>query len=183
MARQLPRLPPNFGQMSDRDTLLQRYWEDLCRTLEEVPAIAAALETAVTEAQAAADAAQAAADTVGSDTSIANSWVEGLTLEAFNDGADCHVDISDHLRKYGDGTSVSVDGGTLGAIAHDTVVRVFYHDAARAGGAVTYEWTTDPTAAAQTGDVHSVGSTVTPRATEMGSVIGSPVYPPGYSIP
>lgn len=134
-------------------------------------------------ATAAAAAAQAAADSVTVDTSIANSYVSGLTLEAFNDGADCHVDISIHTRIYGDGASVSVDGGTLTGLAHNTVIRVYYDQPSRAGGSVSYQWTSDETVAAQTGDRHSVGATVTPRSAEMGSVRGGGVSPPGFVIP
>lgn len=151
--------------------------------LEEAQnAVTAALEAAGIALDAAA-AAQAAADAVTGDTNLSSSYVTGLTLEAFNDGADCHVDISAHTRVYGDGTSVPVNGGTLSGITHDTVVRVYYDQPSRAGGAVTYQWSSLIEDATQAGDRHSVGSVVTPRTAEVGSIIGSPVYPPGYSIP
>lgn len=140
-------------------------WQNVMTLLESVPEIQAALAAVTT------------------DTSIANSYVDGLTLEAFNDGATCHVDISDHTRVYGDGTSVSVTGGTISLLAHDTVVRVYYDQASRAGGAVTYQWTDDATTAAQTGNRHSVGATVTPRTAEMDTVVGGGASPPGYAIP
>lgn len=152
--------------------------EDLLDSILALPII----EAAVAAAQAAAVAAQAAADSVTDNNNISDSWVEGLTLEAFNDGADCHVDISAHNRVYADGTTVAINGGTLPAIAHNTVVRVYYDDPTRAGGAVTYAWTSDPTVAAQVGNRHAVGATVTPRALEMTSVIGSPTLPPGASF-
>lgn len=120
---------------------------------------------------------------VGGQNSMGDSYVTGLTLEAFNDGADCHVDISDHTRVYGDGSSVAVNGGTLSGIPHDTIVRPYYDQASKAGGAVTYLWTSDIGTAAQSGDRHSVGAVVTPRAAEVTSIRGSGVYPPGYAIP
>lgn len=140
-------------------------WQNFASMLERVPEIQAALGTITT------------------DTSLSNSYVDGLTIEAFNDGATCHVDISAHTRVYGDGTSVPVNGGTISGLAHDTVIRVYYDQASRAGGAVTYQWTSDPSTAAQTGIRHSVGATVTPRAAEMDSVVGSGAPAPGYVIP
>lgn len=179
----LPRLPVNW---KEQPQLFERYWDDAMSSIETtlnailaIPEIAAA----VAAAQAAAAAAQAAADSVTADTSIASSYVTGLTLEAFNDGADCHVDISAHMRVYGDGTTVAVNGDTIPALPFDTIVRVYYDQASRAGGAVAYQWTSDAATAAQTGDRHSVGAVVTPRPTEPGSVLGGGVQAPGFVIP
>lgn len=140
-------------------------WQNVMTLLESVPEIQAALAAVTT------------------DTSLSNSYVSGLTLEAFNDGATCHVDISDHTRVYGDGTSVPVTGGSISGLAHDTVIRVYYDQASRTGGIVTYQWTSDPEVAAQSGIRHSVGATVTPRVAEVDSIVGSGAPAPGYAIP
>ena len=185
----LPRLREKVaigegGVMPSSDLILQ--WQTLVEILESVPAIQEAVtaaQEAADAAQIAADQAQAAADEVGEQSGIASSWVKNLTMEAENDGADCSVTISAHTRVYGDGTEVAVNAGGFSGIPHDTIVRVYYDDPDRAGGAVTYQWTSDIDVAAQAGDRHSVGAVVTPRAAEIIPIIGTPVNPPGYAIP
>lgn len=147
-------------------------------------AITAAQDAADT-AHAAADAAntaasnaQTAADTVTADASLTNSYVTGLTLQGTDAGSDATVTISGHTRVYGDGTSVSVTGGNVAGLAYSTPYYIYYDQASRAGGAVTYQATTSQSTAAQTGDRHLVGLVTTPAALG-GAVNGDGVLPPG----
>jgi hypothetical protein len=163
-------------------------------TLAQIPEIQAALETldsTVTEAQAAISDAQTAISNVNAATaattaatSLANSYVTGLTLSAADAGSSVTVTISAHTRIYGDGTSVSVNGGTITGLPYSsstsnpTTEYIYYSDPTRAGGTVAYQATTSASTAAQVGDVHTVGSAIMPVAAAA-PVTGSPVRPPG----
>ena len=127
-------------------------------------AAAAAADAAAAAADAAASAAQGAAETVAADSSLASSGVSGLTMTATDAGTDATITISAHTRIYGDGTSVAVSGGTVTGLAYSTGFFVYYDQASRAGGAVTYQATTSAATAAQTGDRHSLGAVTTPAA-------------------
>ena len=127
-------------------------------------AAAAAADAAAAAAQTAADTANTAAVTVAADSSLASSGVSGLTMTATDAGTDATITISAHTRIYGDGTSVAVSGGTVTGLAYSTGFFVYYDQASRAGGAVTYQATTSAATAAQTGDRHSLGAVTTPAA-------------------
>lgn len=127
-------------------------------------AAAAAADAAATAANTAAATAQTAAETAAADSSLASSGVTGLTMTATDAGADATITISGHTRIYGDGTSVSVTGGSVTGLAYSTGYYVYYDQASRLGGAVTYVATTSAATAAQTGDRHSLGAVTTPAA-------------------
>lgn len=137
-----------------------------------------AATTAATNAQTAADNAQTAADTTTAASSLANSYPTGLTLSAADAGTDATITVSSHTRVYGNGTSVSVAGGTITGQPYSTTLYVYYDDPARAGGTVTYQATTSDTTAAQAGNRHVVGQVTTPAAAG-GPAPGKPVRPPG----
>ena len=92
------------------------------------------------------------------------------------------VSIAAHTRFYTgtEGRSVSVDAGSVTGQTGGSYVTVFYRDAARAGGAVTYEATTS--AIAQTGNIHIVWQGTIPNAGEPDTSGTSPSAP-GYSPP
>lgn len=127
-------------------------------------AAAAAADAAAAAAQTAADDATTAAATAAADSSLASSGVTGLTMTATDAGADATITISGHTRIYGDGTSVSVTGGSVTGLAYSTGYYLYYDQASRLGGAVTYVATTSAATAAQTGDRHSLGAVTTPAA-------------------
>lgn len=189
----LPRLTHGWDKQPQ---LLERYWDIQATKLEgvlnqilSIPLIINALadlDAATAAAQAAADNANAAADSVTSDTSLVNSYPANPSpaplISANNTGS---VTISNHQRVYGDSTlnpTVAVTGGIIGTgQPTGSVIRVYYNDPARAGGAVTYLYTVDPSPPpVQTGNVHSVGAVEIPAA---GSVDGGPVRAPGYANP
>lgn len=141
-------------------------------------AAAAAADAAATAAQSAADNAQTAADEAAAATAIANSYVSGVTITATDAGANATITISAHTRYYADGTNVSVNGGSVTGLAYSTLYYIYYDQASRAGGAVTYAATTSEATAAQVGDRHTVGSVTTPAAAAPDNT-GDFVYPPG----
>jgi hypothetical protein len=138
----------------------------------------AAAAAANTAALAAENAAEAATD----QSALASSGVSGLSITANDAGSNVTITISAHTRIYGNGISVSVAGGSLTAQPYSTDIYIYYDDAARTGGAVTYQATTSIATAAQTGNRHSLGAVTTPAA------LGAPVdgrnnLPPGVVEP
>lgn len=190
MALRLPRLINSFA-IAEKEGLptltFIQWWDAFAKQIEaSVNSITAALEaagiaqTAATNAQAAADAAQAAADSVENVAKLSNSGTSGLTITATDAGSDVTINISSHTRLYGDGTSVSVDSGSLTTLAYSTKYYIYYDDSSFLGGAVTYQSTTDMATAAQTGNRHLVGSVTTPAASDPdvdGGVLGPPGIP------
>jgi len=143
------------------------------------------LQVLVKQIQAAQQLAQAANDTAQQSKAaqdIATSYTDPTSvLTADSTGA---ITISAHSRVYGDGRSVSVNGGSLSGFTSGDYVSVFYDDAARAGGAVTYQGTTQ--AIAQGGDRHSLGQITIPAAgasPETGGGVAAPGYTPGPRTP
>lgn len=145
-------------------------------------AAAAAADAAAAAADAAATAAQTAAETAAADSSLASSGVTGLTMTATDAGASATITISGHTRIYGDGTSVSVTGGSITGLAYSTEYWIFYDQSSRVGGVVTYQATASPATAAQTGDRHSLGAVTTPAALG-GPIDGNINLPPGIVLP
>ena len=84
-------------------------------------AAAATAQTAADTAQTAADNAQTAADDAATVAALTASGVTGLTLTATDAGANATITVSAHTRVYGDGTSVSVNGGSVTALAYSTI--------------------------------------------------------------
>lgn len=143
---------------------------------------AVAANTAATTANAAAATAQTTATAITSSQSLGSSYVSGATISATDAGGDVTVTISAHTRIYpnanGTTTSVAVNSGTLTGLNYSTKYYVFYDDAARSGGAVTYQSSTSVTVAAQIGARHVVGGVTTPAAAGT-AVSGRYVRPPG----
>lgn len=195
MAFRLPRLPVNWRE---QPALFERYWDEAMTRIEEtlnailsIPAIEAALaavdakaDDALADAAAAQDTATDAAtavNSVASETSLVNSYVVvdlAPTIEADDLG---NITIQDHFRVYGDGPTVSVTGaGFFAGAASGDVVRIYYIQPSRAGGSVTYLFTTDPAdPPAQSGSTHVVGSV---RMPNVGTAAGVTVPPPGFTV-
>jgi hypothetical protein len=151
----LPRLPSGW---QNTPGMFERYWDQVNKQIET------SINSILT-AQAQAAAAQVTANTVQSQTSLANSYVTGLTISGADTGSSITLTISTHTRMYADGTSVSVNGGTLTGLSYSTAYYIYYDDPNRAGGTVIYHTTTDPTVAAQLNGRHVVGSLTTPAST------------------
>lgn len=153
---------------------------DLLNYLAEIQAVADAAQLAADNANAAAAAAQGAADNSASATALANSFPTGITISAFDAGANASITISMHDRVYATEpqTTVSVNAGSVTGLAYDTVYYIYYDQPSRAGGAVTYLATTNANTVAQINNRHSVGRVKTPLG-GGGPVDGGGVSPPG----
>lgn len=134
-----------------------------------------AMIAAIQQALALASEANAQAQATAAADALAKSFPNPTNpLSAANTGT---ITITAHNRVYGDGTSVSVNGGSLSGWTQGQFVQVYYDDAGRAGGAVAYQGTTD--VIAQAGARHIVGGVTIPLAGEVPVEGVSPV-PPGY---
>jgi hypothetical protein len=145
-------------------------------------AAAAAADAAAAAADAAALAAQGTADQVQAESSLANSYTTGLTITATDAGANVTIAMSSHTRIYGDGTSVSVNAGNVTGLAYSTSYWVYYDQASRAGGAVTYQASTSIQGNGTAPDRHFIGAVTTPAAAAP-PTDGNPVRPPGFADP
>jgi hypothetical protein len=146
-------------------------------------ALANTAQTTANTATTNAATAQTAADTVKRDDAISTSWTSpGTVLSAADAGSDATITIAAHTRKYSDATSVSVNSGSLTARAYSTTYYIYYTQTSRAGGAVTYNSTTDPNVAQPNAAAgrHFVGKIVTPAAAAA-PTSGGYTPPGGYS--
>lgn len=163
---------------------MQLHWQ---KTMEAIETAFAGLTGQVTDlttiiaqiqaAQGLAQAANATAVAAKATIDIANSFTDPTgVMTAANDGT---ITIAAHSRVYGDGGTVSVNGGTVSGYVSGDYVTVFYDDAARAGGAVVYQGT--KLAVAQSGNRHIVGQATIPAAGQSAVTAISPSAP-GYKV-
>lgn len=140
-------------------------------------AIVAALQAASTQAQAANDNATS----VDVRTSIEGSYPDPTkVLTASGDGT---ITIAAHVRAYTSGESVNIDAGSISGLTNEVKYTVFYSDAAREGGSVTYQ--ASIMAVAQGGNVHVLGQVTIPAsgsANNSGSSPTAPGVPPPDDI-
>lgn len=135
----------------------------------------ATLLNEIREAQKQAQMAADTANAVQREQNLANSRPDPITvLTSASDGS---ITITAHNRIYGDGATVSVNSGALSGYSSGAFIRVYYMDAAREGGAVEYQGTTDDVV--QSGDTHVVGGVTIPEQGEPPGT-GSGPQPPGY---
>ena len=136
------------------------------------------IEAAVTAANSAANAANSAANAAKAIAALTNSGVLDATLTATDAGSSASIAVTSHTRVYGDNTSVSVSAGVITGLTYSTTYYVYYDQASRLGGPVSYQATTSKTVAVQTGDRHLVGSITTP-ASAGAAITGKYVEPSG----
>lgn len=165
---------------------IQRAWEKIeeaYNSLSDAVAAIAAAQAAADAANAAAANAQGVADAITDESTLSGSYVDPTSvLSATDAGADATITVAAHDRKYpqpdGSTLTVAVSGGNVTGLAYSTIYYVYYDDATRAGGAVTYLATTTEATAAQVGDRHTVGAIRTPAALAAPTA-GSGTRPPG----
>lgn len=150
---------------------------------------AVAAQASATAAAADAASAQTTANTVTVSTSLNGSYVlPTQVLTATDAGASATITIAGHTRVYADGTQVAVTGGALTGLAHSSSFAIYYDQASRAGGAVTYASTADPATASPSAanpNRHYVGAVVTPAALGaaklgIGAVTANIALPGGF---
>jgi hypothetical protein len=131
------------------------------------------------------NAIEAAQSAAMKEQALVNSYTDPtVTMTAMTQtNGTVTVSIANHKRIYADAgkTTVNVTGGTITGLALNSQYYVYYDDATRAGGTVTYHYTTDNTVAAQTNGRHSLGGIATGGAEDTTPISGGGVSPPGSS--
>jgi hypothetical protein len=187
-AVKLPRIKSSLPIVDSQGRVNNLFLRALNEVIEaaesQIGALQAAVDAQAAAASAAASAATAntAATNVTNATALANSFVTGLTITATDAGSNATITISGHTRNYADGTSVSVTGGSITALAYSTDYWIYYDQASRAGGTVTYVASASVVGNGTAPDRHFVGAVRTP-AGGGGPSNGNPVVPPGYAQP
>lgn len=200
MAFKLPPLPNAqlFDENGYPTSVMQQYWQELTGavtgallTLANVTGvILPSYDQAIKDAKKAAsdaNAAAAAAQKAASDSAamaaanareqaLVNSYIDPSSVLT---ATPTTISIAAHTRHYADGTTASVNAGTVAATASGDTDYVSYSDPTRKGGAVTYIVST--TQSTQIGDTHVVGAVKIP-ATGLASG-GKGPQPPGYVQP
>ncbi len=161
--------------------------QSLINKIADVNRVAAAgAQTTANTANTTANTANTTADAVKKTDKLSASWTSpGSVLSASDAGSNATITIAAHVRKYGDGTQLSVAGGSLTGKSYSTVYYVYYTDATLADTTPTYTATTDPNVAAYntaTGR-HYVGAVTTPAAGAAGTTGGTTPPGGGYSGP
>jgi hypothetical protein len=150
--------------------------DDFATAITNAQNAANTANTAAATANAAAATAAAAAAAAAKESALNNSYISPDSVLTTTTTV---ITVAAHTRHYGDGTSVSVSGGTVAATGTGDLDYVYYSDPTRAGGTVTYICsTTEP---AQTGDTHVVGAATIP--TSGTGVGGGGPKRPGYVVP
>jgi hypothetical protein len=95
--------------------------------------------------------------------------------------------IGDHHRHYVLGVPpVEVSGGLAGPLTYGVAYWIFYDQASRAGGAVSYQATSTYTDAFPNHDApnrHFVGVLTMPASSGAADTVGKSAVPPGYVAP
>lgn len=134
------RVASSDGSASQAFSLYhQKHCEELERQFDDLQSQLTAIQTA----QATADAAKR------NDAITASYTKPGIVATAAGAGATATITIANHQRFYGDSASVNVTGAPITGIAYSASsvtpdkVAVYYDDPGRAGGAVSYQHTTN----------------------------------------
>ena len=186
-----PIVDSRGAPMTDFQTWINTAFANLANAQNATNAalVAAGIATAAAAAaNAAAASAAAAAEGSIAAQSLANSYTDPTYLLTATDaGADASIAIIAHDRIYPDDPNypvpVPVNSGMLTGLAYSTEYFIFYSDPTRAGGAVTYQFSTNFADAAQVNGIHSVGAVVTPAAAGPPETGGGGPRPPGVVLP
>lgn len=182
MAVTLPRLGTSLGAIVDSggvaSTIFSRFWDTAMSAVEE------ALSALQDQEEQLAAQEQQSADTLAllQRAVQAISQPVGLAISAGANTSDTTVTIGAHTRVYLDKAAVAVNAGTVTGVPFGSDVFLYYDDPDRAGGAVTYHWTTDPSqAVASYANInrHYLGDVVTPASAAAAPSTGTGATPPG----
>lgn len=190
----LPRL---YYGWKDNPQILERYWDDAMRQIEtlfeqilSLPTIQEEIETLRTDLETVSAISSEQLELLDGnlsaqqvDNSLRNSYIVPISGEVITADETGLITVTDHTRVYGDSSinpNVLVQGTSIvSAALPGDIVRVYYRDPNRQGGAVTYEITIDPAIPlVQEGEMHSVGVVEVPTLGEQ--AISKHLQPSGF---
>lgn len=174
MALQLPPLPefePEWGTF-------QIWWQQVKEAIEENERGQQILFDYIQETLG-----EEGEGVVGRLAILGSFSIPTLVLTASDVGTDVTITIASHIRQYGDGTSISVSGGSLTGKSFSTKYAVYYDDPTREDTSPTYVATTDLEEAQHNYEVgrHYVGTVTTPADGGAATTGGSPPAGSGYT--
>ena len=111
---------------------------------------------------------------------IAASWPDDLTITGVASSG--LVTISEHDRQY-PSNAKTVEAGTVSGLAYGATGYLYYDDAVREGGIVSYAAATsyaDAFAKPATPNRHFIGKVTMPANAGASNTTGTPAKPPGY---
>lgn len=150
-------------------------------TLQEIVDRLVAAEKAAGAAQVAVEQAQTQVAQQADMQRVRDSYSDPGVITASNVGGSVTVTVAAHTRHYIDPAEAkSVGGGTITGQPAATTLYVFYDDPTLAGGAVTYQATTDSSLAFATTSNpyrHTVGTISSSPATTGGGTVGESTRP------
>lgn len=127
------------------------------QALLDLDAATAAANAAAAAAATAAAGAQTSTDAQKKEAALQGSYIEPDSVLT---STTTTITIAAHSRMYADGTTVSVNAGSVPASGPGDVDYIVYTDEDRSGGFVFYMAVTDPPV--QSGDLHVVGAITIP---------------------
>ena len=184
-------LPPATVPISDghgaTPLAWRRFFEGVFKRLGGAVDFVSVAYRAAQDAAAGGDLAgvAAVADGAYATVGLLGSFVSGVTITGVASGA--FATVSGHRRHYLLGApAADVDAGFVAGLSYATDYWIFYDQASRAGGAVTYQATTDYTQAFASHDAphrHFVGALHMPASSGAANTTGKAGLPPGYVGP
>lgn len=120
---------------------------------------------------------------VGRLSILGSFTIPTLVLTATDAGANATIAIASHIRRYGDGSSLTVSAGSLTGKSYSTTYAVYYDDITHEDTTPTYVATTDLEEAQHNyiDGRHYVGTVTTPAAAGAPTTGGSPPAGSGYT--
>lgn len=167
MALRLPRLPsvqPNWGN-------LQRWWQSVVEAIEGQEATQDELLAMLTE-------------TTNRMRRILSHTSPTTIMTTTENGTTATIVVADHTRVYGDGTLLTVTGGTESGLVCDTPYAAYYDDVTLADATPTIVFTQNilQAQAVAAAGRHFLGVINTPPAASGKTRQGGGVYPLGSSV-
>jgi hypothetical protein len=170
---QLPPLPstePSWGAF-------QVWWQQVKEAIEASDAAQQYILDAIEEAVTGSNG-------LATRTAILGSYsIPTMIITATDVGANVTITIAAHNRQYGDGTDLSVAGGSLTGKSYSTTYAIYYDDETMLDTTPTYVATTNLEEAQHNYGPgrHYVGTVTTPAAAGGPTTGGSPPAGSGYT--
>lgn len=115
-------------------------------------------------------------------TEVQGSYPVSVTLTGV--AASGAITVTEHTRRYPSGDKTVSANSTASGLTYGSTYYVYYDQASRSGGLVSFTTTTtltDAFASTTNPDRHYVGRVTMPANAGASNTTGTPAYPPGYA--
>jgi hypothetical protein len=174
MALELPPLP----EFQPEWHTFQAWWQQIKQAIEQNEAAQQLLFDTIEETLG-----EAGTGIVGRVAILGSFTIPTLVITAADVGTTVTITIASHIRRYGDGTSLGVAGGSITGKAFSTKYAIYYDDDTRQDTSPSYQATTDLEEAQHNYVVgrHYVGTVTTPADGAASTTGGGPPAGSGYT--